>query len=338
VLMANFKLTAQQADAILDLKLRHLAKLEEVKIKAEQQELSKERDTLVATLKSEKRLTTLIKKELTADIKNFGDARRSPITIRETAKVLKQVTKIPSDPMTIILSNKGWIRAGKGHEVDPTTLNYKSGDEYKAHAYGYSNKMAVFLDSFGRAYTVAIHTMPSVRGYGEPLTSRVTPVAGAVFEALLTGADNSKFLLLSSAGYGFCIVFESLLAKNRKGKLIMNLANAATLLQPIYFPVAEELSGYKVALVSSDGRLLVYSLLEIPELAKGKGKKLISLPQDIKLITAAIIPPKKTILIKAARRKLALAPKELKHYIGEIGQRGKALPKGVQKVQNIIVQ
>lgn len=336
-LMKKFRLSEIQADAILDLKLRNLAKLEEVKITAEQQELSAERVNLEQTLNSNTKLKNLIKKEISEDIKTYGDKRRSPIAVREEAKVLEMTTKIPEEPMTVILSAKGWIRAGKGHEIDPLTLNYKSGDGYKASINTRSNEQAIFLDSNGRSYSLPVHSLPSVRGYGDPLTAHLTPESGAEFTALLAGSNDQKTLVISNSGYGFIVRLEELISKNRKGKGIINLSAGAKLLSATLIPSDIDTKDLSLALLSSDNRLLIIAATEIPEMTKGKGKKIFGIStqafanKESELISAVWLPKKSKITLIAGKKQLLLTKDDLAHYFGEAGQRGSKLPKAMQK-------
>jgi topoisomerase IV subunit A len=334
ILMKKFTLSEQQAEAILELKLRHLAKLEEVKIKTEQNELNTEQLSLEEILNFPAKLKSLIKKELKEDIKKYGDARRSPLVVRKEAKVLDLTAKIPAEPMTVILSSKGWVRAGKGHDLDPSTLSYKAGDEYKAHIYAKSNLPVVFLDSHGRSYSLLTNSLPSVRGYGEPLTSRVTPEDGAMFNAVLASENEQDlYLLLSSNGYGFILEFAELLAKNKKGKGVMNLSKDASLLSPI------KLSDHKldnkntlIALITDEAKLLVLPISEVPQMSKGKGKRLIKTEG---LLHACVFDKKAGLLIDAAKKKVELRGKDLEYYIAGLNHRGHKLPKGVQTIQEV---
>lgn len=336
-LMKKFKLSEIQADAILDLKLRNLAKLEETKISGEQQELAAERVNIEQTLNSDTRLKNLIKQELTDDIKTYGDKRRAPIAVREEAKILEMITKVADEPMTVILSNKGWIRAGKGHDIDVTTLSYKSGDGYKAHVYTKSNEQVTFLDSNGRSYSLPVQNLPSVRGYGDPLTASLTPESGAEFTTVLAGSDSQKLLLVASSGYGFVIKIAELYCKNRKGKGIINLSQGAKLLPALMLPANQELQDLSLALLSSDYRLLIIDGDTIPEMAKGKGKKLFGIStqafvnKESELISSIWLPKKAQLVLSLAKKQLVLAGTELEHYMGEAGQRGSKLPKPMQK-------
>ena len=334
-LMRKFDLSEQQTDEVLDLKLKNLAKLEEIKIKTEQKELAEERKTLEQILAFPKKLKNLVEKELKADAKQFGDKRRSPIVQRAEAKIMTQIQRMPVDPITIILSNKGWIRAGKGHELDPKSLIYKTGDEYKAHALGKSNQDVVFMDSDGRAYTLPAHVIPSARGYGEPLTKRVTPESGASFESVVMGENSQRFLIASSAGYGFITTFENLLGKNKKGKNIINLSEGAKLLSLQLMP--ENIKNAKIALASQDGKLLIFDASEMPELPKGKGRKLFGITskefaaRKDEIVAIAVLSENASLQITASKKKVVLLRDQLKPYYGQIGQKGHKLPKNLQK-------
>lgn len=338
-LIKKFKLTEIQVDAILDLKLRNLAKLEEVKIASEQDELAKEKAMLEKTLSSTSTLKSLVKKELKEDLKTFGDIRRSPIITRSEAKTIDYNKRAVAEPITIVLSNKGWIRAGKSHEVDPQSISYKSGDEYKAHVLGQSDQNVVFMDSTGRAYTLSANTIPSIRGHGEPLTSRVTPADGSTFETVIMGNAADRYLVISNAGYGFIVTFDDLISKNRKGKGIVSLSKGAKLLVALLLP--ENIKQGKVAIVSNDGKLLIFNLDEVPQLPKGKGKKLFGITSKEfeehtgAIIAAAILQQQANLQIYAGKRKGLIKNSDLQYYLGEAGQRGRKLPKELQKVDSI---
>lgn len=342
ILMKKFKLSDAQADAILDLKLRHLAKLEEMKINAEQKELSTERVNIEQILNSETKLKALIKKEITADIATYGDKRRSPIKMREEAKVLEITTKVPDEAMTVILSDKGWIRAGKGHDIDPSSLSYKTGDKYRSHALARSNDQVAFLDSNGRAYSLVVNSLPSVRGYGEPLTGRLTPESGASFTSVIAAAENQKVLLVANNGYGFFAPFSELLVKNRKGKHLVSLSAGATLVPAVVVPVDANLDDYSVMIASSDQKLLVVPAKEIPEMAKGKGRKLFGISQQAfeskeSLVTGVYLIPKNgQVSLTSGKKQVVLTQEDLQHYKGELAQRGAKLPKNMQKDDLII--
>ena len=335
-LMARFQLTELQADAILDLKLRNLAKLEEMKIRGEQNELAEERDDLEKTLGSDARLKTLIKKELESVANDHGDDRRSPIVEREEAKAFSELELTTADPLTIVLSEKGWIRAAKGHDIDPEALSYKSGDGFKLAAKGRSNLPTVVFDSTGRSYSLPSHQLPSARGQGEPLTGRINPPSGATFEALLTGVDADRYLLASDAGYGFVGRFADLQTKNKAGKAVLSLPKGAGVLQPGSVGSADETA--MVAAVTNEGRLLVFPLTDLPELSRGKGNKIIGIPtpraaaREELMVGAVVLVPGNVLQITAGKRHLKLKFSDLEHYRGERGRRGNKLPNGFQKV------
>ncbi len=339
ILMAKFKLSDIQAEAILDLKLRHLAKLEEMKITGEQAELAQERDKLEKTLSSNARLKTLVKNELEADAKSFGDKRRSPLKQREEAKAIKAEERLPSLPVTVVLSQKGWVRQAKGHEVVGADLSYKAGDGFLVQALGKTNEQALILDSTGRSYAVAVHTMPSVRGFGEPLTTQLKAPSGATFVSMLMGDSLQKIMMVSSAGYGFITTLAELHTKNKAGKAVLKCQAGS---QPLPIEVLEKRHKL-IALLSNEGRLLLFDLKDIPELTKGKGNKLISIPTDRVasgeefVVGYRLLAAKDSLLIKAGKRKLNLTPHDLDNYLGERGRRGHKLPRGMQKVTTIEV-
>ncbi len=341
VLMKRFKLSDDQAEAILELKLRHLARLEEMKIKTEQDELAAERDSLEKTLKSEARLKTLIKKELLAVAEEFGDERRSPLAEREEASAFSELELMTNDPITIVMSEKGWIRAAKGHDIDPAALSYKSGDGYKLSVAGRTNLPAVMLDSTGRAYTIATHNLPSARGQGEPVTGRVNPPSGATFEGLMTGSADDLYLLASDAGYGFVAKLGDLQTKNKSGKGVLNLPKGSQVLNPA--PVGAFDESFVVA-VSNEGRLLIFPLEDLPQLARGKGNKIIGIPgprvqsREEFVIAIQVLKSSDALVVYAGKRHLNLKFAELEHYRGERGRRGNKLPRGFQKVDRIEVE
>jgi len=277
-LMERFAISDRQAEAILELKLRHLAKLEEMKIRGEQEELEKERERLEKLLNSDARLKTLVKNELKEDAEEFGDARRSPLVEREIAKAIDVSELVPSEAITAVLSHQGWIRAAKGHEINPRELSYKSGDGYQSSARGKSNQMLVALDSTGRTYAVPSHKLPSARGQGEPLTSSVTPPGGATFKSVMMGADKDQYVMLSDAGYGFICEIENMLTKNKKGKATLSVPKGAQALPSLRINSLEQ---DFIAVVTTAGYLMIYSVTELPELAKGKGVKLINVPSKL---------------------------------------------------------
>ena len=338
VLMKRFKLSDRQADAILDLKLRHLAKLEEMKIRGEQKELSDERDTLQKTLASKQRLRTLVKQEIKADTETYGDDRRSLIVERAAAQALDETALVPSEPVTIVLSEKGWVRAARGHEIDPTSLSYKAGDSFRAAAYGRSNQQVVFLDSSGRAYTLAAHSLPSARGQGEPLTGRFNPPDGAHFVGVMAGEPDSLFLLSSDAGYGFIARLGDMMARTRSGKAVLSLPKHAAVLPPA--PVTDPETD-QVAAVNLQGQMLVIPAAEVPRLNRGKGvkiqnvntKKLVSREEFVVSITS--VPAGGSLVIHAGKRHLTLKAADLETYVGDRGRKGTKLPRGLQRVDRL---
>ncbi len=340
VLMKRFDLTEVQADYILDTKLRQLARLEEMKIKGEQDELAKEKADIEKTLGSTRRLKTLVKKEIQQAADEHGDDRRSPIVERAEAKALSETDLMPAEAVTVVLSEKGWARCAKGHEVDVENLNYKSGDKYFAHAKGKSNQQAVFLDSTGRSYASVANSLPSARGQGEPLTGRFNPIAGSTFMATLMGQDDELFLVSSDAGYGFVAKFEDFVTRNKNGKALLNLPSGAKVIQPQ--PVSDYQSQWCVA-VTNEGRMLVFPLRDLPSLAKGKGNKIISIPsarvqtREEFVIGVAVVSESNELLVHSGKRHLRLKMKDLEHYRGERGRRGNKLPRGFQKVDKLEV-
>lgn len=340
VLIKRFKLSDEQAEAILEIKLRQLARLEEMQIKGEQKELSKEQEELEQILGSTARLKKLIRKELEADAEKFGDDRRSPLVKRTEAQAISETEIMPTEPMTVVLSSKGWIRAAKGHELDPTSLNYKAGDEFLSAAQGRSNQPSVFLDSTGRTYSLPTHTLPSARGQGEPLTGRLNPTANAEFIAVLLGEPEQTYLLASDAGYGFIGKLEDFYAKNRAGKSTLSLPNGSKPLQPRLVTNKET---DLIATVTNTGHLLITPLKEIPELAKGKGNKIINIPsarvatREEFLVDIVILQEKQTLVVMSGSKKVQLKPSDWKHFAGERGRRGLKLPRGLQKADKLSV-
>jgi topoisomerase-4 subunit A len=341
VLMKKFKVSDRQAEAILEIKLRNLAKLEEIKIKAEQKELSEERKGLEKLLGSKARLKTLIKSEIKEDAETYGDDRRSELVVREEAQAFKEEELISTEPVTVILSEGGWVRAAKGHEVDPATLAYKSGDDYKCSARGKSNQNAIFLDSTGRAYSLSAHSLPSARGMGEPLSGKTKPPSGASFEGIVIGEPSNLCLLASDAGYGFITKHENLLSKNKAGKAVLSLPKGAKVLLPT--PVSE-IENSEVVGISNEGRMLMFKLSELPELAKGKGNKIISIPtarvvERVEFVVAiAVLKADQILVIHSGKRHFNLTMSDLEHYRGERGRRGNKLPQGFRKVDRVDVQ
>ncbi|KZX00745.1 DNA topoisomerase IV subunit A [Pseudoalteromonas luteoviolacea] len=340
-LMSRFGLSETQAEAILDLKLRHLAKLEEMKIRGEQDELSKERDKLELTLGSERRMSTLMKKEIQEAAELYGDERRSPVIERQEAKALSEKDLIPSEAVTVVLSEKGWARFAKGHEIDAGGLNYRSGDSYKASAKGKSNQPAVFLDSSGRAFATDAHSLPSARSQGEPMTGRFNLVAGANFEHVIMGEEQELYLMATDGGYGFITEFSDLVSKNKNGKALVSIPKGAELMAPI---AVNDVATDRLMAISNEGRMLLFPLRDLPKLAKGKGNKIISIPtakvqareEFVKVL--AVVPEGRTVTLYAGKRKLTLKHSDLEHYFGERGRRGNKLPRGLQRVDNFEIE
>ncbi|MDH3614334.1 MAG: DNA topoisomerase IV subunit A [Gammaproteobacteria bacterium] len=339
VLMKSFKLTDIQAEAILNLRLRNLAKLEEMKIKGEQDELNEERDELEKTLKSAARLKTLIKNEILEDAESYGDDRRTEIVERDAAQALDETQLVSSEPVTVVLSQRGFARAAKGHEVDALSLSYKSGDGYLAAAIGRSNQLAMFIDSTGRVYSVIAGTLPSARGQGEPLSSRFKPPDGAEFCGAMIGDNEQKYLLASDAGYGFIVKLEDLVTRNKAGKAVLRVPPGGKAVVPAPVPADTECL---IAAVSSIGRLLMFEMDELPELAKGKGNKLLNIPGrkyqsgEEKLIAAAVVPEDGNLLVHCGTRVMTIKWDDSDPYYGERALRGGLLPKGWRKVDRLV--
>ncbi len=340
-LMRRFELTEAQADAILDLRLRQLAKLEEIRIRGEQDELTAERDQLQQTLDSEKRLTKLLRAELQEAAKTYGDARRAPLVSRGEAIAFREDDLVSSEPVTVVLSRMGWIRAAKGHEVDVENLSYKSGDAFLAAARGRANQAAVLLDSQGRAYALPAHSLPSARGQGEPATGRLNAPSGALFCGLVMGGDDQRVLLATDAGYGFIARLGDLQTKNRAGKQVLNVPANAQVLPPQSISLTDSAL---IAAVSNEGRLLAFPLTELPELARGKGNRILNIPtaraarREELMIAVAVVDAGQELVLHAGKRHLALDHRDLEHYRGERGRRGNKLPRGLQKVDRVEVR
>jgi topoisomerase IV subunit A len=337
VLMKRFKLDDVQAEAILETKLRHLARLEEMKIRDEQERLATERKEIEALLASKARLTKLMRAELVADAEKYGDARRSRIVERAAAQAIEATDLVANEPVTIVLSTGGWVRAAKGHEIDPRTLAYKTGDAFQAAARGRSTQPALFIDSTGRAYTLPAHSLPSARGAGEPLSGRLDPPDGARFAGVLIGEPTDQWLLATDAGFGFTVRLAELQSRNRAGKVVISVSAGATVLPPVPVPGADAL----VAAVNSEGRLLVFPVAEVPELARGKGNKLFGIPgkkaeSREELMTAvAALAPGQALRVHSGERQMTLSRADLSHYRGARAQRGAVLPRGWRSVERI---
>lgn len=339
-MIARFNITERQAEAILELKLRHLAKLEEFKIKAEQDELEEERKRLELTLSSDQRMRTLIKKEIKEDIDTFGDERRSPIVARAEAQAFSEKDLLSADPVTAVISKQGWIRVAKGHDIDAGGLNYKSGDGFKLACPGRMNQPLILLDSTGRSYTLETHKLPSARGQGEPLTGHLSLPKGATVDGAICGTEQDKVLLASDAGYGFVASIADLTSKTKNGKAALTLPSNAKVLPPQAVTGEEQL----LAAVSNEGRLLVFPVTELPQLARGKGNKIINIPsarasaREEWLLAIALFNPGDTLLVHAGRQHLKLKSADIEHYRAERGRRGNKLPRGYQKVDKLEIE
>jgi len=338
-LIKAFKLTEIQADYILETRLRQLARLEEMKIKSEQKELRKERKEIEGILGSKVKLKNLVRDELKADIEEFGDARRSPIVSREAAQAMDETELISSEPVTIVLSEKGLVRAAKGHEVDPVSMNYKSGDQYLDSAMTISNQLAIFIDSTGRTYAVQCHTLPSARSLGEPLSSRLNPPPGSKFCGVVTGATDSLVLVATDAGYGFVTTIEDMITRNKKGKALMKVSAGASVLPPVNVPSMED---YWVVMTTSAGHMLIHHIDEIPVMPKGKGIKIINIPaaklksRDEIAIAVAVINDTDSLQITSGNRQKILSQDDMAAFEGERAQRGHKLPQGLRAVERIV--
>ncbi|WP_043530156.1 DNA topoisomerase IV subunit A [Litchfieldella xinjiangensis] len=340
-LMNAFGLSERQAEAILELRLRHLAKLEEMKIRGEQDELEAERKHLKALLGSEAKLTDLIEEELREAAREHGDPRRSPLVEREESRALSEVELMGADPVTVVLSEKGWIRAARGHDIDPAGLSFKSGDSFHLAARGKTNQPLVLLDASGRAYTLAAHNLPSARSQGEPITGRINTVAGAHMAGLMLAPPETRYLLASDGGYGFVCRLSDLIGKNKAGKAVLSLPKGCNVLPPQPLPERERSSA---AAVSNEGRLLVFDMDQLPEMTKGKGNKMIDIPgpraarREEFVRDLIIVPEGGALVIHAGKRKLTLKSGDLDYYRGERGRRGSKLPRGFQKVDRLEVE
>jgi len=340
VLIKTFKISDIQAEAILETKLRHLARLEEMKIRAEQEELSDEKKELEKLLGSDRRIKTLIKQEIKEDAATHGDDRRSPIVSRDAAQALDEADLVPSEAITVVLSEMGWVRAAKGHDIDVRALNYKSGDRFQDMAQGKSNQSAVFVDSFGRAYALAAHLLPSARGQGEPLTGRFKPASGAEFKSCVMGRDDDQFLMSSSHGYGYVCKFENMLTRSKNGKAQISLPRGAQVMQVV---AVSDYDNDQIVSITSDGYIALLDVKSIPRLAKGKGNKIQGIPprriksgeEEVAFITC--LSGKQKLVIHCGKKYKTMNLKELEDYRIERGKRGRKLPRGYQNVTAIEV-
>jgi topoisomerase-4 subunit A len=341
VLMARFDLSDTQAEAILDLRLRRLSKLEEIEIRREQHTLGAEQKRLDAILTSPRRLHTLLKKEMARDAEQYGDDRRSPLVQRQAAQAIDEATLVSNEPVTVILSEKGWIRTAKGHEIDPTTLSYKAGDTFLAMARGKSTQLAVFLDSTGRTYAIPAHTLPSARGQGEPLTGRLRPPDGASFVGLMLGNPDDLYVLATDVGYGFVTTLNDLYTRQRAGKVVLTLPPGGKVLPPMPIQAHEDNTDDLLAVVSNAGRLLIFPLAQLPRLARGKGYKLISLAANgtaehrEAVVALTCFQATQPITLYCGQRHWTLKPGDVARYTRTRGRRGARLPRGFQRVDRL---
>jgi topoisomerase-4 subunit A len=336
VLMKRFKLTDIQAEAILETKLRHLAKLEEMKIRGEQNELKAEEEELDKIVRSKARLKKLIREELLAAAEEFGDDRRSKIVERAAAQAIDETELVTSEPVTVVLSQRGWVRAAKGHDLDPSTLSYKTGDSFQAAARGRSTQQAVFLDSTGRAYSLVAHSLPSARGQGEPLSGRTDPPEGATFAGVLIGEPDDRWVIASDAGYGFVVRLEEMHSRNRAGKAVLKVPDGSGVLAPAPVTAPEDAL---LCAVSSEGKMLVFPVKDLPELPRGKGNKIfgVAAKKGEKLVAIAVVPPERNLVVHSGERKMTIKYGDLKDYRGERAQRGAVLPRGWRTVERLDV-
>ncbi len=337
-LMERFGISEKQAEAILELRLKQLAKLEEIRIKAEQRELREERDQLGKLLESRAKLNDAIKEEIRQDRERYGDSRRTPIRQRQEARAFSESELLPTEPVTVVLSERGWVRAARGHDIDPASLQYKSGDAFKLAARGKSNQAAIFLDSTGRAYALPAHALPSARGQGEPLSGKLNPPSGAVFAGVVIGAPDQEVLLASDAGYGFVSRIDDLTSKNRNGKAVLRLPAGAEVLPPVS---VEDGAEPLVVSVTNEGRMLAFALAQLPRLARGKGNRIIGIAsarasQRLEYVVAiTVLAPRDLLVIHAGARIRKMRRDDFAAYLGERGRRGAKLPRGFQKVDRL---
>jgi len=346
VLMKRFKLSDEQAEAILETRLRHLARLEEMKIRDEQQALAEERAGL-EILGSRAKLRRLVRDEITADAEEYGDERRTRIVEREAAQALDETTLVANEPVTVVLSTGGWVRAAKGHDIDPRTLSYKTGDAFQAAARGRSTQLAVFIDSTGRTYSLPAHSLASARGQGEPLSGRLDPPDGARFAGTLIGDPEDLWLLATDAGYGFTVRLKELHSRNRAGKAVLKVDAPTLVLPPAAVPAADGVPGAPpaadalVALVNSEGRLLLFSVTDVPELPRGRGNKLFNIPsqkaesREEVIVAVTVLASGQGLWVWSGERQMTLSAADLKAYMGQRAQRGAVLPRGWRTVARI---
>jgi topoisomerase-4 subunit A len=336
-LIKRFKLSEEQAEAILETRLRHLAKLEEMKIRDEQKGLAEERSKLEGILASKAKLRNLIRAELEADSAAYGDDRRTRIVERQAAQAIEETELLANEPVTVVLSTAGWVRSAKGHDIDPRSLSYRTGDAFQAAVLGRTTQLAVFIDSTGRAYSLPAHTLPSARGQGEPLSGRLDPPEGARFAGVLIGEPEELWLLSTDAGYGFTVRLKELHSRNRGGKAVLKVSPGALVLGPAPVPAGEA----RVALVNTEGRLLLFAASEVPELPRGKGNKLFAIASKKAesraevLVAISVLAPGQALAVYSGERQMTLSPSDLKDYLGARAQRGAMLPRGWRTVERI---
>jgi topoisomerase-4 subunit A len=337
VLMKRFKLSDEQTEEILNTRLRHLAKLEEMKIRDEQKALKSEAEDLESTLKSKAKLKKLVAKEIEADAEKHGDARRTKIVEREAAQAIDETSLIPNEPVTVVLSTGGFVRQAKGHEIDPRSLSYKGGDAFQGIARGRSLQPAIFVDSTGRTYSLPAHSLPSARGNGEPLSGRLNPPDGAKFAGVIMGEPEDLWLLASDAGYGFTVRLKELITDRRAGKTVLNVPENSHVLPPAFVPSPDSL----VLTVSSEGKMLAFKVSDVPEMPKGKGNKLYDIPtkkaaaREEVLTGVAVVPPNGTLVLWSGEKQKVLTWSEIKEYKGERAQRGSVLPRGWREIDRV---
>lgn len=340
-LIARFGLSDTQAESILELKLRHLAKLEEIRIKSEQDELEKERKQLEALLSSDRKLKKLITEEIQEAIDDFGDDRRTPIVARKEAQAFSEEDLLSNDPITVVISKQGWIRAAKGHDIDVNGLSYKSGDEFLVSTKGRSNQTLVLLASNGRTYSIKAHTLPSARGQGEPITGRISLEKDATIVSAVLDSEEAHYLIASDAGYGFVAQLKDLYAKNKAGKATLSLPKGAQVMAPVL--VQDPTSGRVVA-ISNEGRMLAFDVVSLPQMAKGKGNKMLSIPstraadREELVVALACVQPNDLLTAYAGKRFISFTEKDLEEYLGERGRRGLKLPRGLQRIDSLEVK
>ncbi|RBP84175.1 DNA topoisomerase IV subunit A [Marinomonas rhizomae] len=340
-LMTRFGLSDTQAESILELKLRHLAKLEEMRIKGEQDELEKERKKLEGLLSSDRKLKKLITEEIQEAVDDFGDDRRTPIVSRKEAQAFSEEDLLSNDPITVVISKQGWIRAAKGHDIDVSGLSYKSGDEFLVSTKGRSNQTLVLLASNGRTYSIKAHTLPSARGQGEPITGRISLEKDATIVSAVLDSEEAHYLIASDAGYGFVAQLKDLYAKNKAGKATLSLPKGAQVMAPVF--VQNPASGRVVA-VSNEGRMLAFDVASLPKMAKGKGNKMLSIPstraadREELVVALACVQPNDLLTAYAGKRFISFTEKDLEEYLGERGRRGLKLPRGLQRIDSLEVK